>query len=56
MNTVLLTNVTAFTPRCLPQATIWIENGKIRRVFSGPIPPQLQQIPQLDGKGAYALA
>lgn len=41
----------------LNDASLWIENGLIRRVFSAAdvLPAQAQNLPRLDGQNAYAL-
>jgi len=41
----------------LNDASLWIENGLIRRVFSAEeaLPAQAQNLPRLDGQNAYAL-
>lgn len=53
----LLTRVRAVTESTvLENASIWVENGQIRRVFSAeePLPPQTQNLPRIDGKNASA--
>lgn len=56
-DTFILTRVRAVTDNTvLNNASVWVENGLIRRVFSEtePLPPQTHALPQLDGNNAYA--
>ncbi len=56
-DTFILTRVRAVTDNTvLNNASVWVENGLIRRVFSEtePWPPQTHDLPHLDGNNAYA--
>lgn len=53
----LLSRVRAVTPNSVePNASVWVENGVIRRLFTHAeeLPSQVQQLPKLDGNNAYA--
>lgn len=53
----LLANICAVTPDdTLQNAALWIKDGKIFRLLpDGELPPQAQQLPRTDGKGAFAV-
>lgn len=56
-NAFILSRVRAVTDdTVLENASVWVENGLIRRVFSADeqLPPETQNLPRTDGKNAYA--
>lgn len=57
--TFLLSRVRAVTPDSVEEnASVWVEDGVIRRVFTAAeeLPPQARRLPEIDGRNAYALA
>lgn len=51
----LITNVCAVTPHdTLQNASLWIQDGKICRLFSeGELPAELKKLPRVDGKNGF---
>ncbi len=57
MNERILTHICAVTPNgTLPDAALWMRDGKIYRLFpEGELPPEAKKLPRTDGKGGVAI-